>query len=117
MKLNEEQIQDALSHIADWGREGDWLTRDLKFDNFKGAMEFVNRVAGFVPSSMRELKQLTNAITLPADDAFEPEARAFFNGLGRPEVQNWAKHAFERGLQQPGRVEENLADMAFPFVP
>jgi 4a-hydroxytetrahydrobiopterin dehydratase len=45
MKLNEEQIQDALSRIADWGREGDWLTRDLKFDNFKGAMEFVNRVA------------------------------------------------------------------------
>jgi len=45
MKLNEEQIQDALSRIADWGREGDWLTRDMKFDNFKGAMEFVNRVA------------------------------------------------------------------------
>jgi len=46
MKLNEEQIQDALARLADWNREGDWLTRDLKFENFKGAMEFVNRVAG-----------------------------------------------------------------------
>jgi 4a-hydroxytetrahydrobiopterin dehydratase len=45
MKLNEEQIEGALSLIADWRREGDWLTRDLKFENFKGAMEFVNRVA------------------------------------------------------------------------
>jgi 4a-hydroxytetrahydrobiopterin dehydratase len=45
MKLNEEQIQNALSRIAGWRREGDWLTRDLKFENFKGAMEFVNRVA------------------------------------------------------------------------
>jgi 4a-hydroxytetrahydrobiopterin dehydratase len=46
MKLTEEQIQAALSRLADWKREGDWLTRDLKFDDFKSAMEFVNRVAG-----------------------------------------------------------------------
>ena len=45
MKFNEEQIQDSLSRIADWSRDGDWLTRDLKFENFKSAMEFVNRVA------------------------------------------------------------------------
>lgn len=45
MKLSEEQIQDALSRAADWRREGGWLTRDLKFENFKSAMEFVNRVA------------------------------------------------------------------------
>ena len=45
MKLNEEQIQESLSRLADWGRDGDWLTRDLKFSNFKSAMEFVNRVA------------------------------------------------------------------------
>jgi len=45
MKFNEEQIQDSLSRLADWSRDGDWLTRDLKFENFKSAMEFVNRVA------------------------------------------------------------------------
>ena len=46
MKLTEEQIQDAIALLGDWRREGDWLTRDLKFENFKSAMEFVNRVAG-----------------------------------------------------------------------
>lgn len=46
MKLTEEQIQEALARLANWKRKGDWLTRDLKFENFKGAMEFVNRVAG-----------------------------------------------------------------------
>jgi 4a-hydroxytetrahydrobiopterin dehydratase len=45
MKLTEDQIQEALARLADWKREGDWLTRDLKFENFKGAMEFVNHVA------------------------------------------------------------------------
>jgi 4a-hydroxytetrahydrobiopterin dehydratase len=45
MKLNEEQIRDAMTRLADWRREGDWLTRDLKFENFKSAMEFVNRAA------------------------------------------------------------------------
>jgi len=45
MKLSEEQIRDFLSRLADWNREGDWLTRDLKFENFKSAMGFVNRVA------------------------------------------------------------------------
>lgn len=45
MKLNEEQIKTALLNLPDWRREGDWLTRDLKFENFKSAMAFVNRVA------------------------------------------------------------------------
>lgn len=46
MKLSEEQIEEHLSRVEDWRREGDWLTRNLKFENFKRAMEFVNRVAG-----------------------------------------------------------------------
>jgi 4a-hydroxytetrahydrobiopterin dehydratase len=45
MKLSEEQIKENLSRLGDWRREGDWLVRDLKFENFKRAMEFVNRVA------------------------------------------------------------------------
>jgi len=45
MKLSEEQIQDSLSRLAGWNREGDWLTRDLKFEDFKRAMAFVNQVA------------------------------------------------------------------------
>lgn len=45
MKLNEARIIDYLSQIGDWRREGDLLLRDFKFANFKGALEFVNRVA------------------------------------------------------------------------
>ncbi len=45
MKLNDEQIQESLSRLKDWTKDGDFLTRDLKFENFKSAMEFVNRVA------------------------------------------------------------------------
>lgn len=45
MKLSEEQITDFLSRLPGWRREGDWLTRDLKFENFKATMEFVNCVA------------------------------------------------------------------------
>ncbi len=45
MKLNDDQIKDHLSRIGEWRREGGWLTRDFKFENFKRAVEFVNRVA------------------------------------------------------------------------
>jgi 4a-hydroxytetrahydrobiopterin dehydratase len=45
MKLSEERINEMLSRLNDWRREGDWLARDFKFENFKRALEFVNRVA------------------------------------------------------------------------
>jgi len=45
MKINEEQIEEMLSRLKDWRREGDWIVRDFKFENFKHALEFVNRVA------------------------------------------------------------------------
>ncbi len=45
MKLTEEHIEEMLSRLEDWRREGDWIVRDLKFENFKRALEFVNRVA------------------------------------------------------------------------
>jgi 4a-hydroxytetrahydrobiopterin dehydratase len=45
MKLNEDRIAESLARLGQWRREGDWLMRDFKFDNFKQAIEFVNRVA------------------------------------------------------------------------
>ena len=45
MKLNDEKIREHLSRLSDWVREGDWITRDLKFESFKSAMDFVNLVA------------------------------------------------------------------------
>lgn len=45
MKLSEEQINKILPQIPGWSREGSQIVRELKFDNFKSAMSFVNRVA------------------------------------------------------------------------
>lgn len=80
-----------------------------------GGIGRLTRLAGFLPRAVRELKQLTDAITLPENDAFAPEADAFHNGLGQPETQGWAQRMFERGLQQPGVLEENLMEEAEPL--
>lgn len=45
MRLNEEQIVELSSHLTGWRREGNWLIRDFKLENFKAALAFVNRVA------------------------------------------------------------------------
>lgn len=45
MKLSETQISQHLSQITDWRREESLLVRDFKFENFKNALAFVNRVA------------------------------------------------------------------------
>lgn len=45
MKLTEEQINEWLAPSDGWRRAGDELVRDYQFENFKAALEFVNRVA------------------------------------------------------------------------
>jgi len=45
MKLNDDQINQQLTRLSNWHREGDEIIREFKFDNFKRAIEFVNRVA------------------------------------------------------------------------
>jgi 4a-hydroxytetrahydrobiopterin dehydratase len=45
MKLNEAQIGEHLSRAGEWRREGNLLVRDYRFEDFKRALEFVNRVA------------------------------------------------------------------------
>jgi 4a-hydroxytetrahydrobiopterin dehydratase len=43
-RLSDEEIAAAVVRTP-WEREGDAIVRDLKFDDFAGAMAFVNRVA------------------------------------------------------------------------
>jgi 4a-hydroxytetrahydrobiopterin dehydratase len=43
-RLDDDRIDEALS-AGQWRRDGDAIVRDLKFDDFKGAMAFANRVA------------------------------------------------------------------------
>jgi 4a-hydroxytetrahydrobiopterin dehydratase len=42
--LSEEEIAQRLSDTA-WGRDGDEIAREWKFDDFAAAVRFVNQVA------------------------------------------------------------------------
>ncbi|HWF52090.1 MAG TPA: 4a-hydroxytetrahydrobiopterin dehydratase [Solirubrobacteraceae bacterium] len=42
--LTDDEIAERLA-AGDWKREGDEIVREWKFDDFVGAMVFVNRVA------------------------------------------------------------------------
>ena len=43
--LSEDQIGERLKEFPDWKLEGKALARRYSFPSFKGAMDFVNRVA------------------------------------------------------------------------
>ena len=42
--LSDDEIERRLADAADWTREGDALSRQFKFDDFKGSVDFVNRI-------------------------------------------------------------------------
>jgi 4a-hydroxytetrahydrobiopterin dehydratase len=42
--LGEDQIASKLKQV-EWTREGDQIVREWRFEDFAGAIEFVNRVA------------------------------------------------------------------------
>lgn len=44
-RLTDEQINDALTTLSGWKREGDFLHRDFTFADFDGAMAFLNAAA------------------------------------------------------------------------
>lgn len=45
-KLSPEQIEKRLAEVPEWSLNGESLQRTFLFDDFSGAMAFVNRVAG-----------------------------------------------------------------------
>lgn len=45
MKLTQERIETLLPQIGGWRRDEKDLVRDFKFEDFRTAMAFVNRVA------------------------------------------------------------------------
>jgi len=45
MRLNDAQINEYLSELEGWQQEGNLLVRDFKFENFTGALAFVNLAA------------------------------------------------------------------------
>src|SRR4051794_9848508 len=42
--LNDEDIQGRLDDRPGWERDGDSIKRKLKFDDFQGSVDFVNRI-------------------------------------------------------------------------
>jgi 4a-hydroxytetrahydrobiopterin dehydratase len=42
--LSDDEIASRLGSLDGWERDGDALRRELKFDDFKGSVAFVNRV-------------------------------------------------------------------------
>jgi 4a-hydroxytetrahydrobiopterin dehydratase len=42
--LNDEDIEAGLDKLQGWSREGDSIRRELKFEDFQGSIDFVNRI-------------------------------------------------------------------------
>lgn len=43
--LSAEQIEKSLSTLPGWEHEGDKLSKEFSFDNFRDAIAFINRIA------------------------------------------------------------------------
>ena len=42
--LSDDEIGRRLDNLPDWRREGDSITRQFKFSDFTGSVDFVNRI-------------------------------------------------------------------------
>jgi 4a-hydroxytetrahydrobiopterin dehydratase len=42
--LSDDDIQERLEQVPEWGREDDSIKREFKFDDFQGSVDFVNRI-------------------------------------------------------------------------
>jgi 4a-hydroxytetrahydrobiopterin dehydratase len=42
--LSDDEIGRRLDDLPDWRREGDSITRQFKFSDFTGSVDFVNRI-------------------------------------------------------------------------
>lgn len=44
-RLSDDRIQERLSSLDGWERDGDQIQRDFEFAGFTEAIEFINRIA------------------------------------------------------------------------
>ena len=42
--LGDDDITARLDRLTGWQRDGDAITREFKFDDFQGSVDFVNRI-------------------------------------------------------------------------
>jgi 4a-hydroxytetrahydrobiopterin dehydratase len=43
-RLDDQQIEDKLSGLEGWERSGDAIEKKFELDDFKGSVDFVNRI-------------------------------------------------------------------------
>jgi 4a-hydroxytetrahydrobiopterin dehydratase len=43
-RLDDQQIEDNLSSLEGWERSGDAIEKKFELDDFKGSVDFVNRI-------------------------------------------------------------------------
>ncbi len=43
-RLSDEQIEEQLSGLPGWQRDGEAISRQFELDDFKGSVDFVNRL-------------------------------------------------------------------------
>jgi 4a-hydroxytetrahydrobiopterin dehydratase len=43
-RLSDEEIEERLAGLAGWERDGDAIRRAFELDDFKGSVDFVNRL-------------------------------------------------------------------------
>ena len=43
-RLNDKEIDERLAELEGWERDGDAIRRAFKLDDFKGSVDFVNRL-------------------------------------------------------------------------
>ncbi|MGQ4351093.1 enoyl-CoA hydratase/isomerase family protein [Streptomyces sp. SAS_275] len=80
---------------------------DAELDAFVDS--FARRVSNFDLQALADIKHHINKATLPDDKDFPPQMDAFWRAVSRPALQSISTQLFERGLQQAGDVEKNLA--------
>ena len=79
---------------------------DAEIESFTDA--FARRIAAFDKVAVASVKQLLDVATLPQDQEFGPGLAAFFSTASRPESAAFTRLLFEKGLQQPDRIELDL---------
>ncbi|ODN42734.1 4a-hydroxytetrahydrobiopterin dehydratase [Piscirickettsia litoralis] len=45
MKLNQEQIQTALTELPSWRQDGDKITQTIRFPNYLDGIRFISKLA------------------------------------------------------------------------
>jgi enoyl-CoA hydratase/carnithine racemase len=79
---------------------------DADLDDFVDAL--AQRISTFDKTAIAETKRLVDVNSLPPDSEIAPEWDAFLAALARPAAQARIRALLERGLQQPGDVENRL---------